>query len=114
LALRSHYERCGILQRPKANTVVWGFFHHWTGVDRNNNPLSYKVDVADGYQYSYFKLRYIHNNKDTIKYFYGETAWMDINRFINDLGDSSFNVDNIWDDMLDSYISALAISRGDC
>jgi hypothetical protein len=39
---------------------------------------------------------------------------MDINRFINDLGDPSFNVDNIWDDMLDSYISALAISRGDC
>lgn len=95
------------MQRPKVNEVAWDFFHHWVGVDRNDIPLSYKVDVARDYPYSYFRLRYINHNIDKTKYFYGETAWMDINRFINDLGDYSFNVDSIYDEMREEALHTL-------
>ena len=74
--------------RPKVNEVTWDY---------------------------YYKLRYIvPGSKDKIKYFYGETAWMDITRFIRDLGDWSFNIDSIEDDLLDSYLNTLVDLKGSC
>jgi hypothetical protein len=92
----------GHMQRPKVNEVTWDYFHY------NHTPeFSYRVMISREHGTDYFKLRYIKNGQDKIKYFYGETAWMDINRFVYDLGDRSFSVDNVLDDMVDSFVGVL-------
>jgi len=90
------------MRRPKVSEVTWDFFHY------NHTPeLSYRVMISREHGVQYFKLMYIKNKVDSHKYFYGETAWMDITRYIHDLGDWSFNVDNIIDDMVDSFVGVL-------
>ena len=96
--------------RPKVSEVVWDFYYY------NSTPeFSYRVETSREDRLNHFKLRYIvPGSKDKIKYFYGETAWMDITRFIRDLGDWSFNIDRIEDDLLDSYLNTLVDLKGSC
>lgn len=103
------------MSKPKVNEVTWDFFHHNMGTNPfTNEAYAYRIDSAREHQGVYFRLRYIYDNKDKIKYFYGESAWMNLNRFINDMGDFSFNVDNVYDEMLDDFMNALADLKGSC
>lgn len=96
--------------RPKVNEVIWDYYYY------NSTPdFSYRVETSREDRLNHFKLRYILPGvKDKIKYFYGETAWMDITRFIHDLGDWSFSIDKIEDDLVESFAEAVLELKGSC
>lgn len=94
------------MRRPKNSEVIWDYFYHSSTPD-----LSYRVEMSREHMTDYFRLRHIKNGKDNIKYFYGETAWMDITRFIHDLGDWTFNIDDIINDMVSYAAGSL---KGTC
>ena len=97
------------MRRPKADSVIWDFLEHKTTPE-----FSYRVDTSRDHGLDYLRLRYIKNGKDKTKFFFGETAWMDITRFIHDLGDLSFNIDKIMDDLIESYVVLLKDLKGSC
>jgi hypothetical protein len=98
-----------VIMRPKNSEVIWDYYFYNTTPD-----FSYRVEISREDRLNHFKLRYITQGKDKTKYFYGETAWMDITRFIHDLGDWSFNIDSIEDDLVESYIDTLVELKGSC
>lgn len=100
------------MRRPKVSEVTWDYFYSNSG-GNYFAPLdfSYRVMISREHGVEYFKLIYLKNRVDAHKYFYGETAWMDITRYIHDLGDTHFNIDDIVRDMVNYAAGSL---KGTC
>lgn len=86
------------MKKPHRSDVKWELIYSQSGLD-------VYASYHDIYSDFYVKL----NNK-FIKRFYGETAWMDVTRWVHDQSIEfwNFNIDEIYDNILDQAIEELA------
>lgn len=84
--------------KPKRSEVKWELIYSQSG-----------LDVYASYQDIYSDF-YVKLNNKFIKRFYGETAWMDVTRWVHDQSIEfwNFNIDEIYDNILDEAIQELA------
>ena len=84
--------------KPKRSEVKWELIYSQSGLD-------VYASHQDIYSDFYVKL----NNK-FIKRFYGETAWMDVTRWVHDQSIEfwNFNIDEIYDRFIDEALEELA------
>ena len=86
------------MKKPHRSDVKWELIYSQSGLD-------VYASHQDIYSDFYVKL----NNK-FIKRFYGETAWMDVTRWVHDQAIEfwDFNIDEIYDNILDKALERLA------
>ena len=84
--------------KPKRSEVKWELIYSQSGLD-------VYASSQDIYSDFFIKL----NNK-FIKRFYGETAWMDVTRWVHDQSIEfwNFNIDEIYDRFVDEALEELA------
>ena len=84
--------------KPKRSEVKWELIYSQSGLD-------VYASHQDIYSDFFVKL----NNK-FIKRFYGETAWMDVTRWVHDQSIEfwNFNIDEIYDRFVDEALEELA------
>lgn len=86
------------MKKPHRSEVKWELIYSQSG-----------LDVYASYQDIYSDF-YVKLNNKFIKRFYGETAWMDVTRWVHDQSIEfwNFNIDEIYDNILDEAIQELA------
>ena len=86
------------MKKPNRSEVKWELIYSQSGLD-------VYASHQDIYSDFFVKL----NNK-FIKRFYGETAWMDVTRWVHDQSIEfwNFNIDNIYDNILNEALEELA------
>jgi hypothetical protein len=73
-------------KRPSVKQVSrWDNLYEDTATDLCDRLIAVKVE--EGYPFpDFYRVTYTIDNNKKSKLFYGETAWMDVNRFVYDLG----------------------------
>jgi hypothetical protein len=86
------------MDKPRLSEVKWDLIY-------SKNGLSVYANSQDIYSDFHIKL-----NGKFGKRFYGETAWMDVTRFVHDQAMEfwDFNIDEIYDRMVDEVLRELA------
>ena len=86
------------MKKPHRSEVRWELIYSQSGLD-------VYASSQDIYSDFYVKL----NNK-FIKRYYGETAWMDVTRWVHEQSTEfwNFNIDNIYDNILNEALEKLA------
>ena len=84
--------------KPKRSEVKWELIYSQSGLD----VYASRQDI-----YSDF---FVKLNNKFIKRFYGETAWMDVTRWVHDQSIEfwNFNIDEIYDNFIDQALEELA------
>jgi hypothetical protein len=79
-------------KRPKVSQVKeWDLLFEDSILDHWRGPqYDCTVRVVNGYPFpDFYKVEVDHHNTDSLttrKFFYGESAWSDVNRYVYDLG----------------------------